>query len=266
MAIAISVNDAQRAANAAAQPYSYNNNRGVAIAYSNALKEKNDMWNNPSKYGYDKYKNSWIDANGQKQAGVDELFAQVMNYGDFSYDMNKDALFQMYKQQYTTQGNRAMQNQMGIAAANSGGYNSSYAQTSAQDTFQTYMNDLSQKAVDTYQSAYSRWNDKYEQLKNRYSMVNTMNQQANEKYYTDLSNAQNRENSAYQAYNDDKNFDYQKYNDNRNYTQNQLAQAQDYRNWVDDFNQKERWNAENYNQKERWNAANYNLALKKYGK
>ncbi len=240
------VNNAQKAADAANKTFKYNENGTLGKNYKTALSAYNSMYNNPARYGYDKYAKTWKDSNGQKQSGVNELFEQVMNYGDFSYDMNKDALFNMYKQQYNNNGKRAMQNQMGIAAANSGGYNSSYAQTSAQDTYQTYMDELSQKAVDTYQNAYSQWNTKFDQLQNRYNTLNTMNQQANEKYNTDLSNAQSRLDTAYNAYRDDKNFQYSKYNDNRNYQLDQLKNAQDQLNWGRTHNQTGYWNNLNY--------------------
>lgn len=244
--MALSVSSAEKAANNAAKKYTYNENSTFAKEYKNALNSYNDLYNHAEKYGYNKYTDSWKDADGNRQIGVNELFEQVMNYGDFSYDMNKDKLFQMYKQQYNHNGKRAMENQMGIAAANSGGYNSSYAQTSSQDTYQQYMDQLSQKAVDTYQNAYSQWNNKFSQLQNRYNTLNTMNQQANEKYYTDLNNASDRLNTAYNAYYNDKTFDYNKYSDYRDYTANQLSQAQAQANWQADYNLQKYWNDKNY--------------------
>mgnify|MGYP003294760732 CR=1 FL=1 len=69
---------------------------------------------------------------------LNELYDQIMNREKFSYDFNKDQMYQMYKDKYTEQGKRAMQDTLGQAAGLTGGYNSSYGQTAAQQTYQNY--------------------------------------------------------------------------------------------------------------------------------
>ena len=47
---------------------------------------------------------------------IKDLYDQIMNRPKFSYDVNRDPLFQQYKTQYVSQGQRAMQDVMGEAA------------------------------------------------------------------------------------------------------------------------------------------------------
>lgn len=69
---------------------------------------------------------------------VRELFEKLQNQEKFSYDLNGDALYQQYKDQYTTQGKLAMMDTMGQAAALTGGYGNSYAQGVGQQAYHCY--------------------------------------------------------------------------------------------------------------------------------
>lgn len=186
--------------------WKYNDNKGLYKNYTKANKTYLDYANNPEKYGYNKYSSQ-----------IEELFNQIMNAPEFSYDMNKDQLFQMYKQQYTNQGNAAMKNQMGISAANSGGYNSSAAQTSAQNTYQTYMDALSEKAADTYQNAYSMYNTKQEKKNTQLNDLIALNNSGNDAYWAQRNATLEDRNSAYDTYWNDRTAQYNQYADGRNY-------------------------------------------------
>ncbi|MCM1286512.1 MAG: hypothetical protein NC213_09915 [Acetobacter sp.] len=204
--------------------------------YNTDYNDYNNFYNNPEKYGY----NAYI-------TDVNELFDQVMNQKEFSYDPQKDKLFQMHKKQYNAQGNKAMQNQMGVAAVNSGGYNSSVAQTSAQSAFQGYMDALSEKASETYQNALDMYKYDQQNLLNRYNTARDMNNAGNEAYWKQLDSKQQKSDTSYNAWMDDKNFQYNQYSDNRNYWQTQGQNAQSQINWQKDYDQTEKWNKKNYN-------------------
>lgn len=226
---------------------------GLDKAYKTAMNDYNEWADNPTKHGY----NAYI-------TDVNDLFSQVMSQKQFSYDPQQDALFQMYKKQYETQGNRAMQNQMGVAAAMSGGYNSSVAQTSAQQQYQNSMDELSQKAAETYQSALDMYKYQQQNLLDRYNVARDMNNAGNEAYWQQLGVKQNRANNAYNAYNDDRNFQYNQFSDNRNYWSSQKQNAQSQINWQAEYDQTEKWNKQNYDQTEKWNNKNYKLNKKLY--
>ena len=59
------------------------------------------------------------------QSQLNDIIDKIMNREKFSYDLNGDALYQQYKDQYTTQGKLAMMDTMGQAAAMTGGYGNS---------------------------------------------------------------------------------------------------------------------------------------------
>ena len=73
------------------------------------------------------------------QSPLNDLIQQIQNREKFSYDLNADALYQQYKDQYTTQGKLAMMDTMGQAAAMTGGYGNSYAQSVGQQAYQGYL-------------------------------------------------------------------------------------------------------------------------------
>lgn len=228
-------NDYNNALNQLGKYGSFSYNSIFDDKYNNAKNSYDDIINNPSKYGY----NSHI-------TDVNDLFEQIMNQEKFSYDTKKDALFQMYKRQYEAQGNRAMQNQMGVAAAMSGGYNSSVAQTSAQKQFQSSMDELSQKASETYQNSLDMYKYKQQNLLDRYNVARDMNNAGNEAYWKQVDVATNNMNNAYNAWQDDRNFQYNSWNDGRTYWAGRADAAQGQVNWEKEYNQTENWNKKNY--------------------
>lgn len=178
-----------KTAKAPAWNYSYNNQ-----ALVNAVKNAQTAYNNATR----------------QMTDVNEYFNQLMSQPKFTYDMNNDQLFQMYKRQYAQQGNAAMQNAMGIAAAANGGYNSSNAQTAAQTIYGNYMDALSEKAAQTYQNAYDRYNTEF--ARNQSLLDARMGiAQAN------MTNAQNRLVNAQNALNDDKTYRLNQYTNQMNY-------------------------------------------------
>ena len=66
------------------------------------------------------------------QGQIDAAYQKILSRQPFKYDMNADAMYQQYKDAYTRQGNMAMRDTMGQAAAMTGGYGNSYAQTAGQ--------------------------------------------------------------------------------------------------------------------------------------
>lgn len=194
--------------------YSYNDN-GLYGAYQNAQSVYDDMLAHPEKYGFN-----------DNSAEVDALFQQIMNPEQFSYDMSKDKLFQMYKKQYNAQGTRAMQNAMGAGVALSGGYNSSAAQTGAQTTYLGYLDALNDKAAETYANALSRYEKKQSDLMNRYNVAKDMNDSARNAYYTQLGVASQNLSNAQNAYMADDDRQYRSWQDNRSFLQTQVNDLQ----------------------------------------
>ena len=66
---------------------------------------------------------------------LNDLTNKVLNREKFSYDLNGDALYQQYKDQYTNLGRLAMADTIGQASAMTGGYGNSYAATAGNQAF-----------------------------------------------------------------------------------------------------------------------------------
>lgn len=89
---------------------------------------------------------------------IDNLRQKYLDRGDFSfsYDPNKDNAYQEYAKMMRTQGSLAMEDAMGKAAASTGGYDNSYAQTIGQQTYQDYAKDISAAQSTFEDRAYDR--------------------------------------------------------------------------------------------------------------
>ena len=109
--------------------------------------------------------------NWNRQGDYDSLFDKYLNRGDFSYDVNGDALYQQYKDQYTTQGKLASMDVMGQAAAMNGGYGSSYAQSVGQQAYQGYLQKLNEVVPELYQLAYNKYTQEGRDMENQLSLL-----------------------------------------------------------------------------------------------
>ena len=154
------------------------------------------------------------------QSQLNDIIAQIQNKEKFSYDLNADALYQQYKDQYTTQGKLAMMDTMGQVQAMSGGYGSSYAQTAGQQAYQGQLQQLNNKIPELYQLALSQYNSEVDDMYNQASLIAGMEEQDYGRYrdqvsdyYTELDRLTN--DSRYQAeqeygrWADDNSFRYQ---------------------------------------------------------
>lgn len=80
-----------------------------------------------------------------------------LNREDFSYDLNADALYNQYRDQYIQQGKLAMEDTMGQAVALTGGYGNSYAATVGNQVYQAYLGKLNDIIPELYQMALQKY-------------------------------------------------------------------------------------------------------------
>ena len=144
---------------------------------------------------------------------INDLVSRIQNREPFSYDVNADALYQQYKDQYMNAGRLAMQDTMGKAAALTGGYGNSYADMVGNQAYQAYLEKMNAVVPELYGMAYEQYQDEGEDLKDQYSLL--ANQRNNEYniYHDALSRWQNDNTRLTNAYNTERNFDYNKYVD-----------------------------------------------------
>lgn len=110
--------------------------------------------------------------NSRWQAQIDSLMGDIMNRKPFQYDLNSDALYNQAAQRYIQQGQMAMMDTMGQAAALTGGYGNSYAQQAGQQAYQGYLQGLNDNIAQYYQLAYDRYNQEGNQMRQNLSMLN----------------------------------------------------------------------------------------------
>ena len=130
-----------------------------------------------------------------------------MNKNGFSYDYTKDMAYQQYKNRYTRGAELASEDATAQAAARSGGYGNSWGTSSGQTAYQNTMNGLASVADSLYNQAYNEYNTKKSDLSNQLGTLQKQDELARQewqtnvdKYYNDLSYAQNEYNSAVNAY------------------------------------------------------------------
>lgn len=132
------------------------------------------------------------------------MLDKIMNREPFQYDLNADALYQMYKDQYVQQGRMAMQDTMGQAATMTGGYGNSYAQNAGQQAYQGYLQQLTGKIPELYQAAYDRYAQEGQDLYNQYNMM------------------ANQDASDYERFANERNYQYGVGKDNQSFAQDQV--------------------------------------------
>lgn len=118
---------------------------------------------------------------------LQDIYNQIVNRDKFSYDVNSDALYQQYADQYTQQGQMAMMNTMGQAAALTGGYGNSYASTAGNQAYQGYLQQLNAVVPELYGMALDQYNQEGQDLLNQYAMVGDMSAEEYAKYQDSLN-------------------------------------------------------------------------------
>lgn len=133
------------------------------------------------------------------------LYDQLQNREPFRYDIDADALYRQYRDQYTALGRKAMEDTMGRAQAMTGGYANSYAQTAGQQAYENYLGKLADAIPELYSQALERYQQEGSDLEAQYQRTLAMGEQdydrhkdALDSYRKDLSYLQIQADQAYQ--------------------------------------------------------------------
>lgn len=151
---------------------------------------------------------------------LQQLLNQVLHPEAFSYNPNNDSTYLQYRDQYTAQGKKAMEDSIGKAVSLSGGFNNSYAQQVGQSTYNNYMSELTNKIPELEQIAYQRYCNELADKQAAYEAL------------------KNVEDTEYSRYMDILN----QYNAERDYAANRrdTLSAEDYNRYLNDI-QNEQW-------------------------
>ena len=157
------------------------------------------------------------DYSSKWQTKSEDMLDQIAGREEFSYDVNADALYDQYKDQYIRQGKLAMEDTLGQAAALTGGFGSSYGQTVGGQVYQGYMQQLADKVPELSRLAYDRYQQEGQDMKDLYALYRDMEAQDYGRYRDSVSDylterdfdyGQHRDQVADSQYKEQ--FDYQK--------------------------------------------------------
>ena len=138
----------------------------------------------------------------------DDTINKFLNREKFSYDVNSDALYQQYKEQYQSLGKLAMQDTMGQAAAMTGGYGSSYASSAGNQAYQQYLSQLNEVVPELYGMALDRYNAEGQELYNQYAMLRDLESFEYGKYRDSVSDWMTERDYLTGRYDTERGFDY----------------------------------------------------------
>ena len=187
----------------------------------------------------------------QWQPQINATLNDILNRKDFQYDLNGDALYQMYKDRYVNLGQKAMMDTMGQAAALTGGYGNSAAQMVGQQAYQNYLQGLTDKIPELYQIALDRYNQAGQDLYQRYGLLNTQEQNAYNQWQDNFNRWLAERDFTTGRYDTERGFDYGTYRDT-------ISDSQ----WKEELAAQERqWQAQLQLQREQFEFEKY-MALK----
>ena len=167
------------------------------------------------------YKSTWQDQ-------LNETLQQILNREKFSYDLNGDALYQQYKDQYTTQGKMAMMDTMGQAQAMTGGYGNSYAQSVGQQAYQAHLQELNNKIPELYQLAMNKYQMEGDALYNQAALMAQQEELDYGRYRDQVGDWQAERDYLAGRYDTERDYDYGKWADGRDFAYNQFADNRAY--------------------------------------
>ena len=104
-------------------------------------------------------------------AELERLYAAITGRPAFSYDPASDPVYNSYAQSYQRRGRLSMRDTMGQAAALTGGYGSSYAQSVGQQQYDSYLQSLGEALPELYGMAWQRYNAEGDALKTAWELA-----------------------------------------------------------------------------------------------
>ncbi len=107
----------------------------------------------------------------QYDEALEALYDSMQGMGEFSYDLNGDALYRQYRDSYLRQGRLAMEDTMGQAAALTGGYGNTYAETAGSQAYDEYLQKLGYRIPELYELALERYQMQGAQLQDRFETL-----------------------------------------------------------------------------------------------
>ena len=152
------------------------------------------------------YKNSYDDE-------ISDLYRKLSNIKKFSYNPYEDELYEIYKQQYIREGNRAMEDLLGELSASTGGIASSYAVSAASQAQEEYNKKLTDIIPKLYNDAYEKYLDNISRQERELGILTDLADRDYERYLDSLNQYNKDRAFEYERLADEKETDYKEYMD-----------------------------------------------------
>jgi peptidoglycan hydrolase-like protein with peptidoglycan-binding domain len=196
--------------------FSYGDFSYADYAESDIVKQANALLQQQNAAKPGAYQSMW-------QNQINDYMGRIENREAFSYDPNSDALYNMYKDMYVQQGQMAMMDTMGQAAAMTGGYGNSYAQTVGQQAYNQQLSQLNAVLPELYQQSYNRYADEGQRLQDMYNMYLGREEQDYGRYMDSYNQWQAERDYLANRYDFERDYDYSKWESNRNLAYDQYT-------------------------------------------
>jgi hypothetical protein len=148
---------------------------------------------------------------------IEAALQKIMEREEFSYDPAGDALYNRYKNYYENAGRRAMEDTMGVSAALTGGYGSTYAQTAAQQAYASQMGALQEKIPELYALALESYRAEGDALQNRYNTLKAQEQADYSRYRDQVADHDKALSRAQSRYESQRDYDFKTATDQRDF-------------------------------------------------
>ena len=146
----------------------------------------------------------------------------------FVYDPESDPLYRRYRADYLSDAERAMRDTAGMAAANTGGYSSSYAASAGAGAYQKAFAGLQKIMPALYEQAYRRSRDETEDLRDLYGLYTAEDERQYGRYRDDRSDFAADRDYLYDRYRDARDTDDARRRDVRDYYAKRLDAERDW--------------------------------------
>ena len=169
----------------------------------------------------------------QWQQQIGDAMEKILSRKAFSYDLNEDAFYRTYSDAYHRQGQQAMVDAMGRAAAMTGGYGNSYAQTAGAQAYADRMDKLQDLIPELYSLALERYRLEGESLNDRLSLLQQQENQDYSRHQEGVSSWQQEQQRLADSYQDA----YNRYRDGRDFAYRQERDKVADRQWQAEFDE-----------------------------
>lgn len=177
------------------------------------------------------------------QTQIDAAMSSIQNRKPFAYDVGTDPMYRSMRSQYLRNGRTAMMDTMGQAAALTGGYGNSYAQSVGQQQYQNYMAQLTDKVPELYSLALDSYKQQGDDMRQNLALLRDAEDSDYGKYRDAVSDWQANRSYYSDAYNSERSFDYGRYTDDRDFAYQQERDTIADQQWQKQFDEEVRqWN------------------------